>query len=189
MNDSSSVLDPRLIWQSQSKEYSAMTLEDIQQKAAAVHARIRRNLLLTFFIGVVVLALCAITMVTIPMTGVRIITAGIMLCVVLIARNAYVRLGVSKNLPQRAALNACLDFYRHELWLQYRAVYVRWRLLVPLVIFLWFSWKSFDAVYSYQVMRIVLPAVLLAVLFIRHIEIRKMRHEMAALDDLREGNQ
>ena len=182
MNDGS-VLDARLIWQSQSREYSAMTLEDIQRKAAAVHARIRRNLVLTFLIGIVVLALCAITIFTIPITAVRVITAGIMFFVVLIAGNAYVRLGASTKLPQRAALSACLDFYRHELWLQYRAVYVRWRLLVPLVIFLWFSWKSFDSVYSYQVMRIVLPAVLIAVLFIRHIEIRRMRREIATLDD------
>jgi hypothetical protein len=188
MNDSSSILDPRLIWQSQSKEYSAMTLEDVQQKAAAVHARIRRNLFLTFFIGIVVLALCGITIVTIPMTSVRVITGGIMFFVVLIARNAYVRLVSSEDFPRRTAFDACLDYYRNELWLQYRAVYVRWRLLVPLVIFLWFSWKAFDSTHSYQVMRIVLPAVLLAVLLIRQIEIRKMRHEMAALDDFREGN-
>jgi len=187
MNDSSSVLDPRLIWQSQAKEYSAMTLEDVQRKAAAVHARIRRNLFLTFFIGVVFLALCGITIVTIPMTGVRVITGGIMFFVVLIARNAYVRLVSSEDLPRRTAFDACLDFYRRELWLQYRAVYVRWRLLVPLVIFLWFFWKSFEAVYSYQVMRVVLPAVLVAVFFIRHFEIRRLRHEMSALDDFREG--
>jgi hypothetical protein len=186
MNDGS-VLDARVIWQSQSKEYSTMTLEDIQNKAAVVHARIRRNLVFTFFISIVVLSLCAITIATIPMMGVRVITAGIMFFVVLIGRNAYVRLGASKNLPQRAALSACLEFYRRELWLQYRAVYVRWRLLVPLVIFLWFSWKSFEAVYSYQVMRVVLPAVLVAVFFIRHFEIRRMRHEMSALDDFREG--
>jgi hypothetical protein len=188
MNDGS-VLDARLIWQSQSREYSAMTLEDIQNNATAVRARIRRNLVLTFLVGIVVLALCAITIATIPITGVRVITVGIMFFVVLIVRNAYLRLGAANDLPRRAALDACLDFYRHELWLQYRAVYVRWRLLVPLVIFLWFSWKAFDAVYSYQVMRVILPAVLVAVLFIRHFEIRKMRHEMSALDDLREGNQ
>jgi len=186
MNDGT-VLDPRLIWQSQSREYAVMTLEDIQNKANAVHARIRRNLVLTFFIGIAVLALCAITIATVPMTGFRVITGGIMFFVVLIARNAYVRLGASKNLPQRAGSSTSLDFYRHELWLQYRAVYVRWRLLVPLVIFLWFSWKSFESVYSYQVMRIVLPAVLVAVFFIRHLEIRKMRQEMSALDDFRNG--
>jgi hypothetical protein len=187
MNDGT-VLDASLIWQSQSKEYSAMTLEDIQNKAAVAQARIRRNLILTFVIGVVVLALCAITIVTIPMTGLRMITAGVMFFVVLIARNAYVRLVSSENLPRRVAFDACLDYYRNELWLQYRAVYVRWRLLVPLVIFLWFSWKSFDAVHSYQVMRIVLPAVLVAVFLIRHVEIRKMRHELSALDDLRNIN-
>ena len=94
---------------------------------------------------------------------------------------AYDRLWSRSSLASDAALSGRLEFYR-QLGNQYRALAVIWRLLIPVVLFAFFSWNAFLGT-SALLPRILLPSVLLLILFFRRLELRKYKQKLATLDE------
>src|SRR5215471_16308580 len=84
--------DPRLMWQSQEKERPIMSAEEIRLTAQIVQSRVRRNLILAFACGVVLLVICTIIIVELPSTFFRIIASAMIMLVSPIAYETYYRI-------------------------------------------------------------------------------------------------
>ncbi len=176
------------IWQTQKREQLALSLEDVRAKASKAQSRVRRNLIASIVIGTVLLILCLMAFVAIRMTAVRVITFAMMLVVTFVAFNTSRRLASTRTLPRRAALDSCLAFYKKVLLAQYRSLSVRWRLIIPSVVFLWLTWKLIDERSSHVMMRTVLPASLVITFFIRRYEVAKLRRELASVNAFEQGH-
>ena len=49
--------DPRLMWQSQRRDHPVMSVEEVRVMAQKVHAKVRRNLIIAFVLGLLLLVL------------------------------------------------------------------------------------------------------------------------------------
>jgi hypothetical protein len=82
---------------------------------------------------------------------------------------------------ENLASAGCLDFYRKELKAEYRSLQLTWRLLVPIVAFVYLIW---DGILRGTpiVARIVLPPLLIFILFVRWRDRRNLKERLLALD-------
>ena len=180
--DGSSANDLRMVWQSQTREYPIMSVEEIRVKARAAQAKVRRNLITAFALAIFLLFLCVLAILGLNNTPRRVVVAAFIVLTCTIAYRAYSRLGSRATLSPNIALNDCLDFYRRELRAQYSSLALIWRFLVPVVLFVFFSWNAFLKT-SPLVPRIALPALLVLILILRRQEVRRFKQKLAALDE------
>jgi len=179
--------DPRMMWQSQRREHPGMPVEEVRIRAQIVHAKVRRNLLVAFVVGLLLLVLCTVLIVNRLSTPVRVLTGAMMVLTLVIAYKAWYRIWRPHTLSPDAALKGCLDFYRKELQAQYRSVALTWRFLVPTVFFAFLTWNAIFTTRA-VVPRVLLSSVLVLTFFIRRREVRKFKHELARLDEFDKGN-
>lgn len=173
--------DPRLMWQSQSREQPVMSSEEIRIRAEVVQEKVRRNLIAAFAVGFVVLALCGIFVVTSRSTPVRLLVAGLMLLTVEAIYKAYSRLWRRHRLSPDTAFQGCLNFYRQELESQYQALQLTWLFLMPAVAFAYLMWNGLFRG-SASFVRTLLPVLLLLILIERRREGRRINRKLRALD-------
>ena len=179
--------DPKIIWQSQTTDHPRMSVEDVRVRAQIAHAKVRRNLVVAFVVGLLLLALCTLVIVNRLSAPVRLLTAAMMLLIVVIAYKAWYRIWRPHTLPPDAALKGCLEFYRKELQAQYRSIALTWRFLVPTVFFAFLMWNAIFTTRA-LVPRILLPSVLVLIFFVRRREVRKFKHKLARLDEFEKEN-
>jgi hypothetical protein len=179
--------DPRLMWQSQEKEHPIMSAEEVRLKAQVVQSKVRRNLIVAFVCGVLLLVICTIVIVTLPSTFFRVIASAMIMLTSPIAYETYYRIWSRHTLAPNAALNGCLTFYRKELEAQYRAAALTWRFLVPSLFFVFLMWRLLFRT-NPLVPRILFPSVLLFILFERRREIRNLKRKLAALSEFEGGS-
>jgi hypothetical protein len=175
--------DPKQLWQSQQREYPIMTLQEIRTKTRIVQAKIRRNLILAFAVGLLLLVMSTIAILNVGYTPARVVTAAIMAMAVAHAYTAYRRMWPLHALSPDAALQGCVEFYRRELKAQYRSAALTWRFLVPIAVFALLSWNAIFRT-SALLPKVLLPSVLIAILIVRRYEVRKLRGKLTALDAL-----
>jgi len=188
MTEGTSANDLKLIWQSQRREQSTMSAEEVRIKAEAIQAKVRRNILVTFVLGVLVLVFCTIAIAELNSTAIRVIAVSFIVLTSVIACRAYDRLWSPPVLSPNVALNDCLEFYRSELEAQYRSIAIVWRFLVPIALFLFLTWNALFRT-SPLVPRLALPAVLVLILFWRRLAARSFRQKLSALDEFeKEGS-
>ena len=173
--------DPKLIWQSQTKEPAVMSIEEIRIRSRIAQARVRRNLIIAFILGFLLLVFCVFAIVTIPYTPLRVIAAALMVLTPVAAHQAWYRIWSPQTLSPNAALKGCLDFYRQELKAQYSSVALMWRFVVPIVTLAFLTWNAIFRTNS-LVPKILLPSLLILILALRRHEARKLRHKLALLD-------
>jgi hypothetical protein len=174
--------DPRLIWQKQRREHSAMTVEEVRFRAYALQTRIHRNLIVTIAVGFALMAFSTMMIMRQPYTPPRIIIAVLMVLIVITINRAYRAFWAPDTLPDDAAPNACLDFYRSELTAQYRAVALTWRRLLPEIALLAVVVRiSFVATFRFDYARILLPVFLAIILAGRCWRARKLKRELETL--------
>jgi len=179
--------DPRLIWQSQTKEHSIMPAEEIRLKVRIVQSRVRRNLILAFICGVLLLTVCMIVIVELPSTFFRVIATAMIMLASPVAYETYYRIWSRNSLAPSAALKGCLTFYRNELEAQYRAAALTWRFLVPTLVFVFLMWRLWFTT-NPLVPRIIFPLILLFILFERRRQIRRLKRRLAALNEFESGS-
>jgi hypothetical protein len=174
--------DPRLMWQSQEKEHPIMSTEEIRRKGQIVQSRVRRNLIMAFVCGVLLLVICTIVIVELPSTFFRVIASAMIMMVSPITYETYYRIWSRHTLAPTAALKGCLTFYRSELQAQYRAAALMWRFLVPTLVFVFLMWRLWFRA-NPLVPRIVFPSVLLFILVERRRQIRNLKRKLAAVSE------
>jgi len=174
--------DVKLIWQSQRREHSTMSTEELRVKAAQIQAKVHRNLIVAFVLGVFVLVFCTIAIAELKNAPGRLVAAAFIVLTCVITYRAYDRLWSRPTLSSSTALNACLEFYRAELKAQYRSIAVVWRFLVPIVLFAFLTWNVLFRT-SPLVPRLALPAVLILILLGRRLAVRKYKQKVSALDE------
>jgi glucan phosphoethanolaminetransferase (alkaline phosphatase superfamily) len=174
--------DVKLIWQRQRREHSMMSAEEVRVKAEAIQAKVRRNLVVAFVLGVLVLVFCTIAIAELNNIPRRLIAAAFIVLTCVIAYRAYDRLWSPPALSPSVALNACLEFYRAELKAQYRSIALVWRFLVPVVLFAFLTWNALFRT-SPLAPRLALPAVLILILCGRRLAVRKFKQKLSALDE------
>jgi len=170
------------MWKSQRREHPVMSVEEIRLRVWTVQAKVRRNLIFASILGVLFLVFCAIAFANISYTSGRVILVVMMALTIPIAYRARRRLWPLHQLSGDTALKGCLDFYRTALEAQYRSRSLTWTFLVPIVVFSFFEFRGVVSV-SATVWRIAFSALLIAVLVVRRVETRKLRHELASLED------
>jgi hypothetical protein len=119
-----------------------------------------------------------------PYTIPRLITA-VMIIPVSTSIYRTVRRIWSRQSIDDEATRPCLEFYRRHVREHHRAVIVKWQLLVPTVVFLWFGVTFIGR--NFLILRVLFPSSLVLILFLRQWEIRKLRRSLAALDDFENG--
>lgn len=176
--------DPKQMWQGQRREHPAMRLEEIRLKVQAVQAKVRRNLMISFGVSLLLLVLCFVAIRGITYTPVRLITGAMMLLTVVIGYIAYSKFWpATVSAPDNAA-KGCLEFYRRELEAEYQLIALTWRLLVPVAAFGFMTWSAFFRT-SPLVPRILFSALLVVIFVLRRYEVRKFKNKVAALDDFK----
>src|SRR5262245_48730479 len=187
MTEGTSANDLKLIWQSQRREQSSMSAEEVRIKAEAIQAKVR-NILVAFVLGVLVLVFCTIAIAELNSTAILVIAVSFIVLTSVIACRAYDRLWSPPVLSPNVTLNDCLEFYRSELEAQYRSIAIVWRFLVPIALFLFLTWNALFRT-SPLVPRLALPAVLVLILFCRRLAARSFRQKLSALDEFeKEGS-
>src|SRR5262245_49342896 len=84
--------DAIVMWRSQEKEHPIMSAEEIRIRAHTIQAKVRRNLVIGFVLGLVCLAVGAMAVVSIRSTPARVATAAVMALTVALAYTAYRRI-------------------------------------------------------------------------------------------------
>jgi hypothetical protein len=175
--------DPRSIWQSQEKEHSSMSVAEVRDRALTMQTKVRRNLVVTMVFGGVLLILSAVAMARMPYSTSKLITALVMLLIVALIYRAARVFRSPEALTGDAGLNACLDFYRRELTVQYRAAGGSWStFILEIVLFLLAVWISIRADLRFEAARILLPALFGFLLLTRYLKARKLKRELRQLD-------
>jgi hypothetical protein len=187
MTGEGAINDPRVIWQSQKKEHSIMSAEEIRLKVRIVQSRTRRNLILAFICGVLLLAVCITVIIELPSTFFRVIASALIMLASPAAYETYYRIWSPTRLAPSAALEGCLTFYRRELEAQYRAAALTWRFLVPTLVFVFLMWRLLFTT-NPLLPRIIFPSVLLFILFERRRQIRRLKPQLAALREFESGS-
>jgi len=173
--------DLPLIWQSQRREHTVMSENEVRMRAVRFQVRVRRNLLLAFVLGLGLLVLCAIAIAQLGNLTSRIIAAAMLAVVAVTTYKAYQRILWPQTVSPDAGLNGCLKFYRKELTIEYRAIVLKWRLLVAITFFLWLT--SFHFLFRGPLpVRLLLPGSLLLILIGRRREAQKLKRELEALN-------
>ena len=158
-----------------------MSAEEIRVRAQDVQSRVRRNLLIAFAVGLLLLLSSTAVIVLVRSTHLRMIAAGMMGVTLAIAYQAYTRIWLRRATPADAAGAGCLDFYRKELKAEYRSLQLTWRLIVPIVAFLFLIWSAVLRL-DPLIARIALPAVLIFIIFARRRNKRNLKQKLIALD-------
>jgi hypothetical protein len=158
-----------------------MSSEEIRMRADVVQSKVRRNLITAFSIGLLVLVLSGIFIGKSPSTPLRILVAALMLLTLEVIYKTYSRMWRRHRLSPDVAFQGCLDFYRKELESQYQALQLTWMFLVPVVVFAFLMWNDLLRVNAPYI-RTLLPILLLAILFERRREARKINRRLAGLD-------
>jgi hypothetical protein len=175
--------DPRLIWQSQRREHSSMSVEEIRLRAYSLQTKIHRNLIVTIAVGFSLLVASAMMMVSHRATPTRLILAVLMVFIVVIINRAYRAFWSPDTLPDDATPSACLDFYRRELTAQHRSIAPTWRRELPeiasLILIVLFS---FRATFRYPHISVLLPVFWALVLSGRYWKAHKINRELGTLD-------
>ena len=179
--------DPRLMWQSQRRDHPVMSVEEVRVMAQKVHAKVRRNLIIAFVLGLLLLVLGTLAIAGGLATSLRVIIGAMMVVTVVAGYKAWYRIWPLHTLSADAALKGCLDFYRKELEAQYRSIALTWRFLVPAVVFTFLIWNAIFTT-SALVPRILLPSVLVLTFFARHREVRRFKHKLVRLDEFEREN-
>ena len=172
----------RTIWQDQRREHTIMSEDEVRIRAEMFQVRVRRNLLLAFVLGIVLLVLCALAIVRLGNLTPRVIAAAMVIVVAVTTYKAYQRILWPQTMSLDMGRSACLEFYEKELTTEYRTIVLKWRLLVAIMLFVWLT--SFDLLFRVRLpMRILLPSSLVLILFLRRHEARKLKRELAALKE------
>lgn len=179
--------DPKLLWQNQRKEHSAMSLEEVRVKAHVVQLKARQSLIVSFVVGLLLAVVCLAAAVSFSLTPVRMIAAGIMVLTFVIMYKAYRRMWARYSLSPDAAMRGCLEFYRRELQIQYRSAQLIWRFLVPIIVFAFLMWRPLFRADG-MALRVFLSSLLLLILFERRREARKVHQMLSALTDFEKEN-
>src|SRR6185295_5654110 len=126
--------------------------------AEQLQARVRRNLILAFVLGIVLLIACAISAVNQHYNIPRLIAAAMIIpisaSIYLTGRRIWSRGGTSHG----EAASPCLEFYRKHLCDHHRAISLKWRLAVPTVLFLWLAAALIGR--SFLILRVLFPSLL-----------------------------
>jgi hypothetical protein len=179
--------DPQLLWQSQKKEYPMLSIEDIRSRVQAAQVAIRRNQIVTFVIGGLLLAVSVVAIVNIPRASARTIGAGIIMLTLVLAYLIYSRMWARHAPSLDASVKGCISFYRKELEAQYRAVQLTWRLLVALAVF---AFLTSNAVLRSNplIPKILVLLVLILSVIVRHKEKREINRRLTALEAFEKNN-
>jgi hypothetical protein len=170
-----------LIWQNQRREHTVMSENEIRARATRFQVRVRRNLLLAFLLGLALLFLCVVAIVQLGNLTPRVIAAAMAIVIAVITYRAYQRILWPQTVSADTGLSGCLGFYRKELTTEYRTLVLKWRLLVAIALFVWLT--SFGFLHSsHLLVRILLPASLILIIFVRRHEAQKLKRELAALN-------
>src|SRR5262245_26343874 len=102
MKNENPPIDPKLIWQNQRKEQSTMSVEEVRLKAYTMQTRIHRNVFATIILGIVLLIFSAATILRVPYTSPRIITAALMVLIAIVIYRAYRAFWAPDTLPPDA---------------------------------------------------------------------------------------
>jgi len=190
MSSVSSPQDPRVIWQSQGKEHSSVSIQEIRLRAYAMQKKVHRNLIATIVFGSVLLVFAAIAITRLPYTSPRVITAALMVLISIVIYRAYRAFWSPEMLPPDAVLGACLDFYRRELSAQHRAVAFSWWRSIPDVLVFFFVVRiAVVGTFRYEFARIALPVLFGLLLLARHRKARSLKRELSALNNFEKENQ
>ena len=177
--------DPKHIWQSHRREHPVMSVELVRARANAAQRKARRVLIVTMFFAVLLMILGAVALVEVPPA--RIITAALMVVVLVAAWKAYQRISSPPVLADQAALNDCVSFYRRELETQYRNAYgsigLTWRFAAALAFYAALTANIWAETVGPLIVRILIPALLILLIIVRHWESRRVKRELAALDE------
>jgi hypothetical protein len=187
MTNDSSIDAARIMWQSQRREHPVMSIEEIRMKAQAVHAKVRRDLIVGGAIGFVLAAFCITIAVEAGNASFRLIAGSMAAVTLFILYTTYKRFWPLHALSSNAAVQGCVEFYRSELQAQYRSVALWWRFLAPLVIFAFIRWNSLVRT-SAIVPRALLPFVLVLILVLRRRVAQTFREKIAALSAFENQN-
>ena len=183
MKNENPPIDPKLIWQSQQKEESTMSVEEIRLKAYGMQSRVHRNTIATIILGFVLLIFSAAAILRVPYTSPRLITAALMVLISIVIYRAYRAFWAPGTLPPDATQSACLEFYRRELAAQHRAVaFVWWRSIPDLVLFGFIIRIAIFGAFRSEAARIVLPILFGLLLVARYWKARKLKQELESLD-------
>jgi hypothetical protein len=189
MTNGNPPIDPKLIWQSQEREHSSMSVEEVRVKAYMMQTKVHRNIIATIVFGIVLLIGSAAAILKVPFTTPRLITAALMVLISIVIYRAYRAFWSPETLPPDAAPNACLEFYRRELSAQYRAVAFGWtRTIIDLVLFAFIIRIAIFGAFQYEFARIVLPALFGFLLVARYWKARKLKQELDSLNALEKEN-
>src|SRR5262245_52904355 len=179
--------DPRLLWQSQKREYPMMSLEEVRASVQAAQSKIRRNIIATFVTGGLILAVSVIVIVNIPTTPARGVGAGMIALTLALAYLLYSRMWARRPASLEASVKGCVRFYRKELEAQYRSVQLTWRLFVALAVF---AFLTSNAVLRSNplVPKIIVLSVLIVSVIVRHKEKREINRRLTALEAFEKNN-
>jgi hypothetical protein len=177
----------RIVWQSQRREHPVMSVEEIRMKAQAVHAKVRRDLVVGLAIAALLSSFCITIAVHAGNVTFRLISGAMAVVTLYIAYTAFRRFWPAHALSPNAAVQGCVEFYRSELQAQYRSVALWWRFLAPLVIFAFIQWNALVRT-SAIVPRAALPFVLVLILVLRRRVARTFRQKISALSSFEQQN-
>jgi hypothetical protein len=170
-----------LIWQSQRREHTVMSENEVRIRAEKFQVRVRRNLLLAFVLSLGLLVLCGIAIAQLRNLTPRVISVAMMIVVAVVTFRTYRRICWPQPVSPDMGLSGCLEFYRKELTTEYRTLVLKWRLLAAIALFLWLT--SFSSLFRGPLpVRILLPGSLLLILIVRRREAQKLKRELAALN-------
>jgi hypothetical protein len=175
-----------LVWQNQTVEHATPSEPEIRSKVQRLQMKVRRSRILALAIGIVLLIACAISVVNLHYTISRLI-AAMMIFPVSVSIYRTVKSISSPQGIEDEATSPCLEFHRNHVREHHRAVIVKWQLLVPMMLFLWFGVTFIGR--SFLILRVLFPSLLVLILLLRQWEIRKLRRHLAALDDFENGGQ
>jgi hypothetical protein len=163
------------------EEYPMLSIEDVRRLVQASQSKIRRNLIVIFITGGLLLLVSAVAIMSIPRPSARIISAGIVVLTLVLVYLLFSRVWVRRPASPEASIRGCVDFYRKELEAQYRAVQLSWRLLVVLAVF---AFLTLNAVLRPNPLgpKILVLSVLLLSILARLREAREIRRRLTALE-------
>src|SRR5262249_1543221 len=134
--------DPKLIWQAQAREHTLISVEEVRLKAQIARRNVCRNLVIASVSALLLVVFCSLAIINFSSTPVRMIAAAMMLMTAVIVGKAWYRMWPLHTRSPNAALVGCIEFYRRELLIQYRAAAITWRFIVPVVILAFLMWNS-----------------------------------------------
>jgi hypothetical protein len=172
--------DLTLLWQNQDAEHPIPSETETRTKAEQLQAKARRNLVFAFVIGIVLLISCAISAVKLNYMIPRLIAAVMIIPISASIYKTSKRIWSPEAIEDEAA-SPCLEFYRKHVRDHHRAIILKWQLLVPTALLLWFAVTFMGR--SFLILRVLFPAFLVSIFVLRHREIQKLRRDLAALDD------